>query len=97
MVKSRRGNCLVLPPVSYDPEENIDNVKGLSYNQEPSILEFRKCHIGHWSWFIFPLIKLSLSNAVASKANLLCEHGDGKNVKHRILKLTIGGKQLAKK
>ena len=32
MVKSRRGNCLVLPLVSYDPEENIANVKGLSYS-----------------------------------------------------------------
>ena len=32
-----------------------------------------------------------------AKQNLLCEHDDGKNVKHRILKLTIRAKQLAKK
>lgn len=32
-----------------------------------------------------------------AKQNLLCEHDDGKNVKQRILKLTIGAKQLEKK
>lgn len=32
-----------------------------------------------------------------ARQNLLCEHDDGKNVKHRILKLTIGAKQLEKK
>ena len=32
-----------------------------------------------------------------AKQNLLFEHDDGKNVKHRILKLTIRAKQLAKK